>query len=285
MNLLESYLSPQASLLLKVERIKQRAETERRQKANRFASDPVSFAESIGFMPDGWQSRLLVSDSKSLLLNCARQSGKSTVAALVAVHRAVHVAKSLILLVSPSLRQSSELFRKVSDWLAQLPIRPHMPEDNKLSCVLDNGSRIVSLPSSESTIRGFSAVDLVIFDEASRLDDPLYFSVRPMLAISRGRLIAMSTPFGKRGWWYEAWANGGAAWERIEVNATQNPRITQEFLDAERRAMGDWWYRQEYLCQFVETTDQVFSYELVMSAMDDSFTPLYKEIEWLGTLA
>jgi hypothetical protein len=96
-----------------------------------------------------------------------------------------------------------------------------------------------------------------------------------MLAVSRGRLIAMSTPFGKRGWWFEAWANGGTEWERIEAPATQCPRISPEFLAGERASMGDWWYRQEYGCEFVETVDQVFGYDLVMSAISAEVKPLF----------
>jgi hypothetical protein len=226
------------------------------------ALDPVTFAESLGFKPDAWQSNCLRWDGQhgrpQALWNCARQSGKSTIAALKAVHRAVFHPRSLILLVSPSLRQSSELFRKVGEWFERMDDKPELPEDNRLSCVLVNGSRIVSLPSSEATIRGFSAVDLVIFDEAARVDDDLYRSVRPMLAVSRGKLIAMSTPFGKRGWWFEAWQNGGETWQRVSVPATDNPRITREFLDSEQAAIGEWWFRQEYLCEFSDAIDNVF---------------------------
>ena len=241
------------------------------------ALDPAKFAQSLGFDPDPWQARALKWRGQALLLNCSRQSGKSTIAAALAVHKALYRPHSLTLCVSASLRQSSELFKKVSDWFERMPIKPGMREDNKLSCVLDNGSRIVSLPSSEATIRGFSAVDLVIFDEAARVDDSLYYSMRPMLAVSHGRLIAMSTPFGKRGWWYEAWANGGAEFERIEVKATDCPRITPAFLESERRALGEWWFKQEYLCSFEENINSVFSSELLDAAeRDDALPPLWE---------
>ncbi len=42
----------------------------------------------------------------------------------------------------------------------------------------------------------------------------------------------------------------------------------------ERASIGDWWYRQEYLCEFVETSDQVFPLELVHEAISDEITPL-----------
>jgi hypothetical protein len=244
--------------------------------ALRYALDPVTFAlELLDFEPDPWQASVLRSTGKRTLLNCSRQSGKSTTTAVAALHQALYHPRSLVLLGSPSLRQSSELFKKVTDNLDRLDNRPHLLEDNKLSFTLDNGSRVVSLPGSEATIRGFSGPSLIIEDEASRVDDAFYFSTRPMLATSNGRLILMSTPFGKRGHFFEAWTNGGAEWERIEIDATQVPRITQEFLDTERAAIGDWWFSQEYMCQFVATMDQVFSYDLVMQAVTDEIQPLF----------
>lgn len=242
----------------------------------RLGLDPVAFALSMGFSPDPWQINTLRWTGKRLLLNCARQSGKSTITALLAVHTALYHPNSLILLVSPSLRQSSELFKKVDDWLGRLPVRPELPEDNKLSCTLSNGSRVISLPSSEATIRGFSGATMIIEDEAARVDDALYFALRPMLAVSGGRLILMSTPFGKRGHFFNEWSNGGATWERIEINATQNPRISPEFLEEEHRALGEWWYRQEYCCVFQDAIDQVFAYDDVRAALSAEIPPLFR---------
>jgi phage terminase large subunit-like protein len=182
-----------------------------------WALNPVMFArEALDFHPDPSQARVLLSTNPRLLLNCTRQWGKSTSAAALALHRALYSANSLILLVSPSQRQSSELFRKVAAFLNQLAIKPAKLEDNQFSLQLANGSRIVALPGKEATVRGFSGVTLIIEDEASRVEDQLYRAIRPMLAVSGGRLILMSTPYGKRGHFFEEWTNGGSFWERIE---------------------------------------------------------------------
>ncbi|MBT1279306.1 terminase large subunit [Thermoanaerobacter sp. CM-CNRG TB177] len=242
------------------------------------ALDPVIFAkEALKFNPDPWQEQALRWSGKRLLLNCSRQSGKSTTAAILALHRALFYPKSLILLVSPSLRQSSELFRKVQDLFKALPSeqQPELVEDNKLSLTMKNKSRIVSLPGSEGTIRGFSGAALIIEDEAARVPDDLYFAVRPMLAVSGGRLILMSTPFGKRGHFFKEWTEGGDTWERIKITAYDCPRISHEFLEEERRSMGDWWFKQEYLCEFVETEDSVFTYDQVVTALNDDIEPLF----------
>lgn len=234
--------------------------------------------DALGFTPDPWQARALCWVGKRLLFNCSRQAGKSTTAAALALHTALYHPGALVLLVSPSLRQSSELFRKVIDFGARLVDSPALTEDNKLSWTLTNNARIVSLPGSEAKIRGFSGASLIIEDEAARVPDELYYAVRPMLAVSGGRLVLMSTPWGKRGHFFTEWTDGGPTWERIEIPATECPRISPEFLAEERESMPAWIFEQEYLCQFKETTDQVFSYDLVMSAITSDIKPLFAEM-------
>ena len=239
-----------------------------------FHLDPVLFArDALGFTPDPWQRQVLRWVGKRLILNCSRQSGKSTVAAILSVHTALYMQGSLTILVSPSLRQSGELFKKVQELLQKLDNRPKLVEDNRLSLQLANGSRVVSIPCQENTVRGFSGVDLIVEDEASRVTDDLYKSVRPMLAVSGGRLILMSTPFGKRGHFYQEW-DKGRGWEQVQITAPECPRISAEFLEEERESLGEWWYSQEYMCEFRESQDSVFSYEEVMQAMSADVLPL-----------
>jgi hypothetical protein len=238
------------------------------------ALDPVKFAQSLGFDPDPWQTDVLRWEGRQLILNCHRQAGKSTVSALLAVHTAIYQPNSLTLLVSPTQRQSSELFRKCTEWLNRLEHRPEMPEDNKLSCGLANGSRIISLPSTEANVRGYSGPSLIIEDEASRVSDSLYIAIRPMLAVSGGRLILMSTPFGKVGHFWNTW-DKGIGWDRVMVPATESARITPEFLEEERRALGEYFYNQEYLCVFQDRLDQPFSSEYIMRMLATEVKPLF----------
>ncbi len=242
----------------------------------RCALDPVAFAvDRLGFTPDLWQADVLRSSGKNILLNCSRQAGKSTTTAIIALHEAFYQTQSLILLISPSLRQSRELFAKVCVFLKMLEPRPILEEDNRLSFTLGNGSRVVSLPGTGETVRGFSAPRLVIEDEAAFVDDAVYGAVRPMLAVSGGRLILMSTPHGKRGHYHEAWRDGGPEWLKIEVTALDCPRISEDFLEQERQALGDLWLRQEYGCEFLETVDQVFRYDDIERALSDEVEPLF----------
>jgi hypothetical protein len=228
----------------------------------------------LGILPDAMQRQVLRSGQKRGLLNCTRQWGKSTITAAKAVHQAMTVEGSLTLVVSPSARQTGEFIRKAAGFLRKLRIKPKGDGDNEISLAFPNHSRIVGLPGSEATVRGFSAVSLLLVDEAARVSDELYLAIRPMLAVSEGALWLMSTPFGKRGFFYEAWAKGGPDWTRIRAAATDCPRISRKFLEEERATMGERWFRQEYLCEFEEAVSGVFARGLVDEAMTDDFEPL-----------
>src|SRR5262252_6709951 len=157
------------------------------------ALDPARLMHTCALPPDPWQAALLRSPAQRILLLCCRQSGKSTTTASLALHTALYQPGALVLLLSPSLRQSAELFKKVIGAYRTLAATVPPEAESALRLELTNGSRIVSLPGTESTIRGFSGVTLLVVDEASRVEDSLYYAVRPMLAVSGGRLIALST--------------------------------------------------------------------------------------------
>jgi phage FluMu gp28-like protein len=234
----------------------------------RLALDRVSFARAVGIDPDPWQEDLLQSEAPRVLLNVARQAGKSTVAALIGLHRALYHPGSLVLILAPSERQAKETFEKVTKFYARVGNPVPADSDRKLGMELANGSRIEALPGSERTTRGFSGVDLLVVDEAARVEDALVYSIRPMLAVSGGRLFMLSTPYGRRGVFYEEWT-GGEDWHRVEVPATACPRIPPAFIEAERRSMPEWWYAQEFCCEFRETEDQLWTHEMIEGARDD----------------
>jgi hypothetical protein len=262
---------------------------------------PELILERAGLTPDRWQTAVLRSWRTQTLLLCSRQAGKTLVAAALALRAALLEAPALVLVLTPSERQSGEFVWRIRElhealraprglaggpqpyhdkWVAEVHkdetyLRlPATVRENSLQLHLDNGSRIIGLPASEGKVRVYSSVALLLIDEASRVDDALYRAMRPMLAVSRGRLVALSTPFGKRGWFHEAW-HGTGDWERVKVTAPQCPRIPADFLAEERRALGERWFRQEYLCSFEDAVDAVFAYEDVQAALSDDVQPLF----------
>jgi phage FluMu gp28-like protein len=150
---------------------------------------------------------------------------------------------------------------------------PRTAQESALTLEFDNGSRIVALPGKEATIRGFSGVSLLVVDEASRVPDELYQAIRPMLAVSGGRIVLLSTPFGKRGFFYSEWTDG-QDWQKVKITADQCARIDRDWLAREKETVGDWWFRQEYSCEFLETTDSFFSFGDIERAITDEVKPL-----------
>src|SRR3954447_22929407 len=225
--------------------------------ATRARPAAVRLMRNLGLEPDPWQVEVLQAGHPRLLLNCCRQAGKSTAVAMLGLAEALFLPGSRVLLLSRSHRQSTELFRILTDFHRRLgsPLRERQTNEELL---LSNFSRVVCLPCKEETVRGYSSVSLLVIDEAARVPDDLYRAVRPMLAVSGGRLVCLSTPYGKRGFFHDAWAHGGDDWRRIEVPAARIPRISPDFLAQERRALGESWYRQEYGCSFEALSGLVY---------------------------
>lgn len=225
-----------------------------------FPSAPVpgvKLMRNLGLEPDPWQIEVLEGEHSRLLLNCCRQAGKTTVVALLALAEVICVPGTRVLLLSRSMRQAREIYRGLIDFYGRLqgPMRERQTAEELW---LKNQSRVVCVPCKEETIRGYANISLLVIDEAARVPDSLYQAVRPMLAVSGGRLICLSTPYGKRGFFYKAWAKGGDDWQRIEVPATSVPRISPKFLEQERRALGLSWFRQEYFCSFESVEGLVY---------------------------
>lgn len=236
-----------------------------------------------GLVPDEYQIAILDSQDMDILLLWCRQSGKTLCDSVLVAHTATYKPRSLSLIVSATQRQAGILQRRVQHLLQtpnrwrevkslQLPVNQEgeiAPMDpgsrlvrcSVLSLELANGSEVISVPASEDTVRGYSP-DMLVLDEAARIGDDVYGAISPMRAAHPCRLVAGSTPRGKRGWYYHAWHNVDQVWHRSRIDATQCPRITQAFLAQERiRLSNEAMYAQEYMCTFIEPAGTLFTDE------------------------
>jgi hypothetical protein len=273
----------------------------------------LALLRQAGIEPDATQVKVCQSQAQYQLWLMHRQWGKSTMAGDIALEAACNTDGALILLVSRTLRQSGELFRKVKRFYNATKPLPLL-RSSALSLELSNGSRIVSLPGSADTVVGYSAPTLIVIDEAARVADALYYALRPMLAMSGGRLIALSTPWGKRGWFFNAWSGAEEAkeqeqltpeqarellltigmdvepdrlvaeaatapfgWERTQVTCRDNARINPYFLANELRTVPRLVFQSEWLTEFVDTEDSVFRYDDLQAMLDDRIAPLWGE--------
>jgi hypothetical protein len=220
---------------------------------------PVEFAVSLGITPDPWQIEVLASDHPRKILCCGRQVGKSTVGAILAVHRALTRPGSTVLVVAPGERQAKLLFSKAASLYKQAgyPLPAH--SERRTGLELANGSIIEALPAVERTTRGYS-VDLLVVDEAAAVPDMDYHGILPALIATRGEQVLLSTPRGKRGFFWEIWQGGvpgqnsDAApndWLRIMIRSDEVGRIREEDLQVFRQTMPEAFYRQEFECEWL----------------------------------
>lgn len=241
------------------------------------ALSPDALMRESGLEPDPWQVKFLRSRHRRVMLNVHRQSGKSTTTAFKVLHHAATRPRRLALVISPGQRQSGLLFDKIRDAYVGTDVQRRYParKITERELHFKNGSRIISLPGKEETVRGFSAPSLIVIDEAARVSDALYYSLRPMLLMSDGQLILLSTPWGRRGFFFTAW-HSSASWDRYLLRAEDNPRVNQAFLEAERSEAPEWWFAQEYGCEFREVSGAFFSEVAISRAfVDEDVTPLF----------
>ncbi|MHC1602262.1 MAG: phage terminase large subunit family protein [Methermicoccaceae archaeon] len=222
---------------------------------------PVHLALMADITPYPYQRAILEDSSRRLVVKAGRQVGKSTAVALKALHTSLFPSKT-VLIVSPSQRQSTEILRKVRGFASHAGIPTE--RDTATELELPNRSRIVSLPASEHTIRGYCA-HMLIVDEAAFVPDELLDAIRPMLAATNGTLVLLSTPFGKGSYFERAWHD--PSFSHHDIPATQCPHISESFLASEKEHMPSNTYQQEYLAQFVDAQASVFPHSLVLGAV------------------
>jgi len=243
-----------------------------------YRRDPARLMIDAGFSPDPWQVQLLRGDAPRSLLLCARQVGKSTVTAALALKTALTQPGSTTIVTAPVEPQANELLRKVLSMHNAICRPVALLREAVTYLEFANGARVLALPGKERRVRSYS-VDLLIVDEAARVLDEVFSAASPTLAVSGGRLVALSTAFAKSGWFYDAWT-GDEDYRRLSITARDCPRISPEFLESERRTLGQRWFDMEYLNIFGDDIAAVFSVADIEAALDDErVQPLFAKTE------
>ena len=225
--------------------------------------------QTLAFPVDAKQQEILASPARRIVVCCTRQWGKSTTGALKALHHALSTPGSLTLLASRTRRQAGEILDKVINFAQtlDLPIRRVLRHPDSL--LLPNHARIIALPGDPESLRGFSAVSLLVIDEAAYVPDDLYHALRPMLATTNGALWLLSTPRGRQGFFWDEYSSKGEFWSKFTVPAPECPRISTEFLDEERRLQGPAVFNREYLCDFGSTGKSFFDIDALDAATEE----------------
>jgi len=223
-------------------------------------------AACLGFNPDPRQADFLDCPHTRIALCTSRQSGKTQVAAAKALHSALAKPGTDYLLFGPVARQSGNLLHRIRTFCKYLNLVTKSDPAHENSLVLPNGSRFVALPGVPDNVRGFASVHVVIVDEAAFVDDAIYPAVSPMLAVSNGSLWALSTPNGQTNVFYELCNTPANGWTVLRSPAEECPRISPNFLAAERALHGEHLFAQEYQCAFVSAAIQFLDRSVIAAA-------------------
>jgi len=241
------------------------------QTRHKLRSDPVVFARAVlnlNLFP--YQTELLQCWSKRIVACWARQTGKTTAIAVKVIHFAFTNSDTTTLIVSRGLRQSMIMFGVIERFILGHPVlRGSVVRSTRTLIQLSNGSQIIALPCGPdgAGLRGFTA-HLVVMDEAAFMPEDVVASVIfPMLATTNGTAIMLSTPWGRDHIFYRSFKNP-SYWSQ-HVRAEQCPRITKEFLEEQRRDIGELRYKMEYEAEFVEDENSFFKQDLIRECTED----------------
>lgn len=232
----------------------------------------IMAADICGFALADWQVSVLQSPSRRLAMRICRQAGKSTAAALLALHESQYSPGSTTLIFAPKESQSVELFSKMLGFWRRAEPEARPERQNLSELLFSNGSRVLALPASPETVRGYTG-HLLIVDEAAHLerDEEQLAAIMPMLARTGGRVIALSTPHGKRGWFYRI--SNDARWEQVVIRWQDCPYISREFIEEMRATLGPMRFAQEFECEFVDNETSAFATAAIEAALVDDFEP------------
>lgn len=213
---------------------------------------------------DKWQEEVLKTKG-NICVRAGRQVGKSTAIALKAAKYALENPKKLVMIISKTERQAGLLFSKILSNLNRLgknQILKGKDRPTKHRISLKNGTVIHSLPCGDTGfgIMGFT-IDLLIADEAAFIPEEVWNSIIPAMAITRGDIWLLSTPYVKEGYFYNCFTDPN--FTSFHVSSEDCPRKDQAFLDRQKEILTKAQYAQMYLGQFVDEIKQFFSDELI----------------------
>jgi hypothetical protein len=225
------------------------------------ALDPVLlFERAFGLVALDWQRDYLRERRPTAVLK-GRQVGASTAAAALAIHTVLFAPSVNVVIVSPSLKQSTEIATRARIGLRTLGVR--LAQDSASMLRLVNGSRVLSLPGTARSVRGWTA-KLLILDEAAFIPPETFVAARALVATG-GRLVVQSTPADESGDFHEIVSAADPEWAHLVIRSDEVPTISPEFLAAERRAMTPDAYAMEYECAFGKAGSTLFSIDKIAS--------------------
>ncbi len=205
----------------------------------------------------------------------ARQIGKSFSIAMEAIIESIE-RKSTNLILSASERQSHEVMLKVYMLLEYLNVRSEeiirAERETREEAVLPGGSRIISLPASPDTVRGFSGnvfLDEFAFHRDSR---EIWRAMYP--AVTRGYKVRItSTPNGRQNMFYDIWEqNSGFSKHKVDIHGAVRDGLKVDIEELRRGITDPDSWAQEFECRFLDEATAYVTYDMIAACEDEGAT-------------
>lgn len=212
---------------------------------------------------DPWQERLLLLKVKNICIVSGRQCGKTTIVALLAVKFALENQNQFILIGSGIIEQAQHLFRKIKDYIFAEHKDKLLGKPTLEFLEFDNGSKILCVPIGDTgdSMRGYTAT-MIIIDEAALVPDRAWEAIEPVIAVTKGRIILLSTPKFKKGFFYKS-SLDKKNYNVETISARDCPRYTKEYLDRKQAEKSPIVFAQEYLGEFLDDYNRKFTEEWI----------------------
>lgn len=209
------------------------------------------------------------------VLAAGRQSGKSSVLSVVALHRAATQPNQLVLLVSAGEVASRRLLDDCASLASASPLlRGSVLDESASLLTLSNGSQVRSVPASQRQIRGWP-VDLLVLDEAGFIESEIWRASEPSIIARPGsQVVLSSTPWGGPDHFFrQLWRRGmDAPDDQVRSwhwASSVSPLVSVDLLDEIREREPAAYFAREYLAEFTDMAGTYFtSAELAEATVD-----------------
>ena len=188
-----------------------------------------------------------------------RQYGKSLLAQNLMLYWLLGNSGQKGCWISPVYNQCRKVFNELTNASHQIITKQNKAE---LTIEFVNGSTLTFLSSERpDSIRGFS-FNYVVIDEASFVSEQaVNEAILPTLSAIGKKCLIISTPKSKN-WFYNAYLRGidqDTDYVSFRGVSTDNPHIDVNFINEQSKTLPDSIYRQEYLAEFTDSGNDVFT--------------------------
>ncbi len=226
-----------------------------------------------------YQKRLIdtYNDYRYAIALMPRQTGKSTAAAAYLLWYAMYKPDSVILIAAHKYAGAQEIMQRLRFIYETLPdfVRSGCTSYNKGSIEFENGSRIVSQATTETTGRGMS-LTLIYLDEFAyvqpRMAEEFWTALSPTLSTG-GKCIITSTPNQDNDQFAQIWKLaidntdeygnekeiGKNGFKGFTCHWSEHPDRNQKWADEEKAKIGDERFRREHGCEFITADETLIS--------------------------